>query len=745
MTIWRQFRTPRACLFAVLLAVLAGCDGGDNAAPTSTSAAASTSAPDTASTSTFDTTQLPNVADDAQIPNEPAVGTVTIVPGKDTSPPVTEGGLPLPTIPIATNNVPSVALQVRAPRFSEVAPDTIGGATYQSSETLSYDLGDLVASTGESISTFTDDKVIITPVQRWLRYPQTVLDPLAKPARYSIIVFLHGQHNYTDPSYQGYDYMARDLASHGYVVLSINANAINGPAGGGDESSQSRAELVLGTLDRLRQIDKQGQVEKDGKPGLLDPLKGKLDFKRVGIMGHSRGGQGIANTVKLNETRRNLSMVDLFNAVKQAPESFADAYPDLVAVVVPKPITTFDALLTRSALSGFTPEDLVNYFDVDATSSAAAIAQAALYFAPKYFDPEFEAAVATYNIFLAAGAETAPPYNFKGAFMLAPTDVYGNLAINNVPLAMLLPSCDGDVGNLEGARTYDHNRFGPDTDGAPRYQILVKGANHNFYNTVWTADDYANNGKEADYCGYSRAGSIRLSTEDQRHSGNFIISSFMRYHVGGEQKFAAYWNSAAQLPAVACPAGAKTCDDRVLLTVQKGDTQRKLIHRFDADDSLSISQLGGAFVLKDFDASARCDMPYGDRYSLGDCSPYQLPDFEYPRYMVKKGLVSIADHAELVWTKPNASVTADLSGTSATGYDSLTFRIAVTLIDSAGHEAKLLASDYSDALYNAPRAKANGMPMVDNPADTPFNDGQVRVLLNMVAIPLKAFQGIDMG
>jgi hypothetical protein len=189
-----------------------------------------------------------------------------------------------------------------------------------------------------------------------------------------------------------------------------------------------------------------------------------------------------------------------------------------------------------------------------------------------------------------------------------------------------------------------------------------------------------------------------------------------------------------------------------LLSIQKDDMRRKIIQRFDADDSLAANALGGAFVLKDFDYTAGCDMPYGARSTDGNCSPWRLPDFEYDSYN-GRGLLSIAEHAELIWTKPNASVTADLGRTSAAGFDYLTFRIAVvrpfgqevevTLTDSAGHESKILASDYSDALYNAPRAKAGGTPMVDDPLDTPFNDGQVRVLLNMVAIPLKAFQGID--
>ncbi|WP_206607253.1 hypothetical protein [Rhizobium tubonense] len=812
MKLRRQPCAPRACLFVVLFGVLASCSNVEQeAAQGPTSVPVPTLAADTAPTLTFATTpaldtqqniQTAAAAPGSQIPSEAAIGDVVVVPYTESTP-VTGGGetgVVAPSIepavgaPVAgktrspptresaeTENVrppavPSTAkpvvaapiiLQPRMARFSEVAPDTTGGATFQASEALSYDLGNLVAATGGNVSTFSDDTIIIAPVKGWLRYPQAALDPTAPaPSRYPIIVFLHGQHDANAPNYQGYDYMAKDLASHGYVVLSIDANRINGDASGGDPGSQSRAQLVLGTLDRLRQIDARGQVDKDGNPGLLAPLKGKLDFKRIGIMGHSRGGQGISNTVKFNATRHSIGIDDLTAALKNPSPALAAAYPDLVAAVLPKPITTFDAFMARVKLDWgifadyVTPESIEENFGLTPTSSSAAIAEAAL---ESYGDPitnpaVLAAALIDRNIFFAAGSETTPPYYFKGAFMLAPTDFDGNLAINNVPLAVLLPSCDGDVNDLQGARTFDHNRFGPDTDGAPRYQILVKGTNHNFYNTVWTGDDHANWDRMGvdNYCNAGRKDSIRLTAEDQRRGGNFVISSFMRYHVGGEQKFAAYWNGTAQLPPAACPSGTDTCDTRVLLSIQKGDTRRKVIQRFDADDSISTNLLGGAFVLKDFDVTARCDMPYGAYRTGGNCTPSRLQDFEYTLgsyFSPARGLMSIAEHAELVWTKPNASVTTDLGGSSAAGYDYLTFRIAVvrpfgqevevTLTDTAGHEAKIPASDYSDALYNAPRPRAEGMPMVDDNSDTPFNDGQVRELLNMVAIPLKAFQGID--
>jgi len=135
---------------------------------------------------------------------------------------------------------------------------------------------------------------------------------------YPVIVMLHGNHNtcgrssnphiddnsdytltgtcpanYTVvPNHRGYDYLANKLASHGYVVVSINANrGINvAPSVTGDSwLIMARGRLVLRHLQRLSEWNTNG-----GTPASLGvSLQGKLDFSQVGLMGHSRGGEGV--------------------------------------------------------------------------------------------------------------------------------------------------------------------------------------------------------------------------------------------------------------------------------------------------------------------------------------------------------------------------------------------------------------------------------------------------------------------
>jgi hypothetical protein len=96
------------------------------------------------------------------------------------------------------------------------------------------------------------------------------------------------------PNHDGYNYAARHLASWGYVVVSINANR-GITCNGGDSEDWglvlARGRLVLKHLQLWNQWSQVG-----GAPSTLasvQPLFSRLDFSNVGLMGHSRGGEGV--------------------------------------------------------------------------------------------------------------------------------------------------------------------------------------------------------------------------------------------------------------------------------------------------------------------------------------------------------------------------------------------------------------------------------------------------------------------
>lgn len=140
-------------------------------------------------------------------------------------------------------------------------------------------------------------------------------------APYPFLVFLHGNHatcgrfagagqgrfdvnvQYTFtgtcppgyvvvPSHEGYAYLAERLASWGYIVVSINANrGVNAAPGvTGDRGlNLRRGRLVLKHLQQLSAWNAGAPA-----PASLgfDP-HGTFDFTHVGMLGHSRGGEGV--------------------------------------------------------------------------------------------------------------------------------------------------------------------------------------------------------------------------------------------------------------------------------------------------------------------------------------------------------------------------------------------------------------------------------------------------------------------
>jgi len=222
-----------------------------------------------------------------------------------------------------------------------------------------------------------------------------------------VVLFLHGAHqscaegpygtvssDFPCPpgwepvaSYPGYRYVARVLASRGYIVVSVDGRPVapfdhtdrpfpDGAAAGTGTWMDLRARIVDAHLRRLVRAGAGESGPAVDFAGIR--LAGRVDPTRVALVGHSRGGEGV----------------------------------------------------------------------------------------------------------VWAGLLAGPrPYRVASILAIAPTDFARRILPSEVPFAVVLPTCDGDVSDLQGADFYDDARNLRRT--APLFQVSVHGANHGFFNSVW--------------------------------------------------------------------------------------------------------------------------------------------------------------------------------------------------------------------------------------------------------------------
>jgi dienelactone hydrolase len=429
-------------------------------------------------------------------------------------------------------------------------------------------------------------------------------------------------------SYRGYQYLVDHLASYGYAVISIDANDINdndGSPASGDAGANARAQLIQAHLDAFRDIAETGTSKTSQTAGTsLSFLKGKLDMNRIGTMGHSRGGDGVAKFV-------------------------------------------------------------------------------------------------TYN------REQVRPHKVIATFGLAPTD-YNLDVVDSSAYATLLPYCDGDVEDVQGAFVYDDSRYFKANDESAKFQILTMGSNHNYFNTVWTSDDWTitNPGGDDPFCGTNSASNQRDSPDEQRALGQFFMASFFRYFVGGEQGFAHYWNGRAAVVNEACPSGSGPCDFRHHLSLTPKASDRVLINTFGSQEALSINDLGGVVTQQGLSTFEICD-----------------PDIEGVG-CPSATTFSITPQLAVAWSSP-AIIRNVFPAQDASQFDLISLRAAVSTLnpdqsqdqnftlvleDSDGKTFNLKASDFTSSLYNPP--------------GNPEGGGSRKTLLNAVDFPLSAVSGINL-
>jgi hypothetical protein len=104
----------------------------------------------------------------------------------------------------------------------------------------------------------------------------------------------------------GYAYLAQNLASWGYVVFSLDQDQLifyqDGNYGKGMHQRRLMMAAALDSLYAANQPNAGGVVP-DANNNLGTQLVGKIDFNRLGLMGHSRGGDAVSSFLSFNRER----------------------------------------------------------------------------------------------------------------------------------------------------------------------------------------------------------------------------------------------------------------------------------------------------------------------------------------------------------------------------------------------------------------------------------------------------------
>lgn len=127
--------------------------------------------------------------------------------------------------------------------------------------------------------------------------PGTEGPELASGGPFPLVVFGHGR--FQIPPFEGQNhaqakYLLRHLASHGFIAVSVNLDVVGQFAA--PAAIPQRGELIHRTIDHLEVLHQNDASR----------FFGQVDLTRIGLVGHSRGGEGVVAAALENPQGRSI-------------------------------------------------------------------------------------------------------------------------------------------------------------------------------------------------------------------------------------------------------------------------------------------------------------------------------------------------------------------------------------------------------------------------------------------------------
>jgi len=500
------------------------------------------------------------------------------------------------------------------------------------------------------------------------------------PGERPVVVFMHGRHHTCGDassgesqtgwpcpsgtmvirSYLGYEGTARALASHGYNVVSVSVNAINATDSDVtfDQGARARGTLVLDALAMLESLNAGQTVTFEDQPdagsvsartfddalasattrsdhpaapsGLTAAnLAGRFDLARVGLMGHSRGGEGVVAAAQLNVAAQH-------------------------------------------------------------------------------------------------------QYGILSVLPLAPTD-FARRTLSDVTTMAVLPYCDGDIGDQQGQKYIDDSRHAFD-DNVLRSAVWVMGANHNFFNTVWTPGAYPAGGEDdwntddtTSAC--STLDPTRLNAADQYQVGVTLMTGFFRSTLGGETQFLPLFDGTTAPTTDRIPFA----DIRVIATQARSQTT--LVTDFVGTNAIILTE--------DTNDSEVCEGPQNNAVnprcvdSPGGSVPHWNPGFLAP-------LVPLYPVYRFRWndaSTPALRVIVPDDQRDVSAREQLTLKVAPTRDVVLGTDFAIVLVDGSGAEFSVVASSLNPYAINRMPGGAEQLD---KTVLQQVTLPLGEVIGVDL-
>lgn len=323
-------------------------------------------------------------------------------------------------------------------------------------------------------------------------------------------------------------------------------------------------------------------------------------------------------------------------------------------------------------------------------------------------------------------------YGILAVLPLAPTD-FARRTLSDVTTMAVLPYCDGDIGDQQGQKYIDDSRHAFD-DNVLRSAVWVMGANHNFFNTVWTPGAYPaggeddwNNDDTTSAC--STLDPTRLNAADQYQVGVTLMTGFFRSTLGAETQFSPLFDGTTAPTTDRIPFA----DIRVIATHARSQTT--LVTDFVGTNAIILTEGNGDSEVCE-GRQNNADNPWCDD-SPGGSMPHWNAAFLaplVPLYPVYRFRWDDADTTALRVLVPD-----DQRDVSAR--EQLTLKVAPTRDVVLGTDFAIVLVDGSGAEFSVAASSLNPYAINRMPGGAEQLD---KTVLQQVTLPLGDVIGVDL-